>query len=530
MKVRVAVVLLLGACAVRAEDTPAYARLKRIAAEMAEFGMPVDMTKVRLTIREPTIADLQSRAGAERIWHDLKDVDSESGLKNIAGGYHVAEGRIGLLALGMAWWTSGDGIAAHELAHACQHQSRGETFDRSQLTTDQGLVRWCMIEGEAELAALSLQLARRGGKLGDVDFRTVELVWRAGMKPSRIFAAYFAGFRFMGVQAQRHGVGKLAELHLNPPETTEQLLHPAKLGRDRPTPIRFPRLPKAKVVQDDSFGELHTRVLFEAKLRPVQAIRASIGWDGDLIRFFETAAGKKYWVWITVWDREIDARQAEWAMRRVYRRSVTLRSGRTVTVLGAADDALRAQLVNALREWDCSGKLDEVGAVTATAVEEEAVKLAAQAHRLRDGRWVIPEIGVSIPVPDGWKLATGRKGTHLTKTVKGHRYKLHADVWPMAAFGDLKGMADHLRRSPHALYWLRPIETKVIDGAGHGAVLSVREVMRGLRGTGNDLIEVRVPRGASVVRFAMMSPRGGPWSVERYEVKKALREFRVEPR
>ena len=100
-----------------------------------------------------------------------------------------------------------------------------------------------------------------------------------------------------------------------PPESTEQILHRAKLGVDFPTHVALPawpeeRLGPATLIARETVGELGLlRLLLEAGLDAEAAHRVATGWDGDALGILRTASGDEVVLWRIVWDREEDAHQ-----------------------------------------------------------------------------------------------------------------------------------------------------------------------------------------------------------------------------
>ncbi|MCA9436309.1 MAG: hypothetical protein KC978_11020 [Candidatus Omnitrophica bacterium] len=94
----------------------------------------------------------------------------------------------------------------------------------------------------------------------------------------------------------------------NPPVSTEQILHPEKIGsRDDPPKeidedFLQPILENGwECTWENTLGEFLTRTLFEQTLRLTEARRAAEGWGGD--RYFLLAKnGRKVLVWFTIWD------------------------------------------------------------------------------------------------------------------------------------------------------------------------------------------------------------------------------------
>jgi hypothetical protein len=123
--------------------------------------------------------------------------------------------------------------------------------------------------------------------------------------------SYMQGALMVADAFDRGGWKAVDALYTDPPESTEQTLHPAtKLfpTRDHPKAVDFhlasdkPQPEVANVV----FGELQWQVYFELWL-PAQKAIASEGWGGDRVRVTKNGAGKLT-AWIaTIWDTQKDA-------------------------------------------------------------------------------------------------------------------------------------------------------------------------------------------------------------------------------
>ena len=535
-------VLLLGVCAVSAEETPAYSRLKKIAAEMAEFGMPVDIKRVRLTVTKPTRENSRfesplsrgNRTEADRFLRQAWSGDQEyRGNEELDEGvaaaayYNPSDRRITILSLGGSTWVDGDALAAHELTHALQHQRDPMSLALNWSSTERILIQMCMIEGESQVAALMLRLSRRGGSIRDVDFAAADFAARIGVGGFGPRVPYESGFRFMGRQAQRIGVERLREVYAKRPPSTEQILHPRKLGRDLPTRIQFPKLPAATLRKADTLGELGMREHFRATDGLLKSICGGIGWDGDRLEVCETDAGKWYAVWMSVWDREVDAVQAQRLLRRAGdERARLARSGRTLSWVYAPDPNLRAQVLRAVSGWDCSGAVDPEAAKTTAEIEAETVARYTAAHRVRDGRWHLPEVGVSIPVPKGWHLFVDASGAQLLSN-DGRGDGVMVDSWPLAAFGDLEGVSDFVGRVASELLWTRVTQVARIKRPGFSALRVRRRIRMGGRALPGELIELYVPVDGTLVRFTAWIEAGKQAGDQRRKILRAYNDVRV---
>jgi hypothetical protein len=125
---------------------------------------------------------------------------------------------------------------------------------------------------------------------------------------------------------KRGGWPEVDALYAQPPESTEQVLHPdTKLypTRDLPRTISLMKPPPGyQLVHTDTIGELLWRVYFQLWDKP-SGDRAAAGWDGDRYAVLRGKGGELLTLLVTTWDSEADAEELEAA----YRRSLVKRFG-----------------------------------------------------------------------------------------------------------------------------------------------------------------------------------------------------------
>ncbi|MBM4000709.1 MAG: hypothetical protein FJ297_14425 [Planctomycetes bacterium] len=128
---------------------------------------------------------------------------------------------------------------------------------------------------------------------------------------------YHKGTVFVAALVERGGWDAVDGAFLDPPVSTEQILHPEKyLGnkddRDLPMAIGLPVLDDPfrstdwKSIGQNSLGELQIAVLFEKSPGGTDAPR---GWDGDAYAIFERPDGARGLAWFTTWDSVEDSRE-----------------------------------------------------------------------------------------------------------------------------------------------------------------------------------------------------------------------------
>ena len=106
----------------------------------------------------------------------------------------------------------------------------------------------------------------------------------------------------------------------NPPVSTEQILHPDRYPKDRPTPVSVPDLAEKlggpwHDLDIYQVGELWLRLLLELRLPQADADAAAAGWDGGQYRAW-TLDDQTAVLLQTVWDSGHEADQFAAAMRR----------------------------------------------------------------------------------------------------------------------------------------------------------------------------------------------------------------------
>lgn len=104
---------------------------------------------------------------------------------------------------------------------------------------------------------------------------------------SSLLFPYIHGFVMVRHVYSTGGYAAINQLFLHPPGSTEQILHPEKLGADPPIPVPA-RVPEDlsslyRVAVDDVMGEFGLRTWLEQWVTGAEARSAAEGWGGDRI-------------------------------------------------------------------------------------------------------------------------------------------------------------------------------------------------------------------------------------------------------
>jgi hypothetical protein len=220
----------------------------------------------------------------------------------------------------------GELLVAHELTHALQDQHWGIPTTSEPLANghaDREIARRALLEGDATLAGLTVVAGRPlgAGMLEDVSAKmqsmSAELAVQYPDVPDVVRAGmafqYADGTVFTARALTSGGWPAVDRVHAEPPESSEQVLHPERYfeSRDHPIPIALGGtdvLERAgwTRVYEDTLGELDIRNLARRALPPPAAARAAAGWGGDRLRAL-ARGDELVLVWMTAWDSENDA-------------------------------------------------------------------------------------------------------------------------------------------------------------------------------------------------------------------------------
>jgi heme-degrading monooxygenase HmoA len=241
-------------------------------------------------------------------------------------------------------------VFAHELTHALQDQyySLSNRMQSSGLYHEGDLIRRTLLEGEARAVEMEFKLRDSGKHFHEssVNFsleKTLALKTPdiPGGVPRylmlRLTIPYILGPSFMKETIRRRGDDwrNISSLFLNPPDSTEQILHPDKFFRNRDLPARIEIANFANQLKGDweltgadTFGELITAVMLSESVSASEAVKAAAGWDGDALQIYEEKTSKRVViVWLTVWDSDADAAEFAAAYRKHLEKKLKLSGG-----------------------------------------------------------------------------------------------------------------------------------------------------------------------------------------------------------
>lgn len=272
-------------------------------------------------------------------------------------------------------------VIVHELVHALQDQrlGLGARYEEER-TIDADNAFAAVVEGDATLAMIGYMIESQNLSLSGLTQRPAVLRQIINDNPTSmagseidgapaivrapLIARYVDGLLFC---AQLHGMNgwpDVDEAHRTPPVSTEQILHPdLYLRGERPDALALPpvEIDGFEARPDETLGEMEMGVYFGLALDGQDSDReAAAGWSGDALRVYVRPEGEAAFVWLSAWDDEAEARQAEAAAEAVARVRGDVGRGHAVRRRGRAVLIARGLPRDALATFEAA--FDELAA------------------------------------------------------------------------------------------------------------------------------------------------------------------------
>lgn len=226
---------------------------------------------------------------------------------------------------------------AHEFTHALQDQHWGlEALDPDSNTDDASLAVTALIEGDATLLMQQYMLdyltSEELYQLLDESLQVESTVLESApaVIQRQMMFPYEKGFEFVAALEQVGGVEAVNAAFDNPPQSTEQILHPERyLAGETPQIVTLPPLTNTlgsgwQSVNENVLGEFTLQLYLEEQVDSQTAATAADGWGGDSYAvYYRPESEETVLVLRIVWDSRAEA--AEFA--GVYRTYAKMRFG-----------------------------------------------------------------------------------------------------------------------------------------------------------------------------------------------------------
>ncbi len=213
---------------------------------------------------------------------------------------------------------------AHEFTHNLQdqHYDLAALFARAEGNSDYEMAIRALVEGDATMT-MWLYVDDYFSDMDKVNYQIEQL---QTMDISGFYASgplvesagafpYTDGATFVATLHHYGGWQGVTQAFVQPPRSTEQVLHPQKFfDREEPVQVRLPDLGAAlggtwQTVAEDTLGELYMRIYLEYALPIDWAIDAGEGWGGDRYQVLSDEQGRQALALRTMWDSPADAEE-----------------------------------------------------------------------------------------------------------------------------------------------------------------------------------------------------------------------------
>src|SRR6185503_6030204 len=205
---------------------------------------------------------------------------------------------------------------------------------------------------QMDLAAYGEMMKQQAASFNDMDPELKKSMEAIGELPPMVVGplldSYMKGALVVLTAYDKGGWKLVDALYKDPPESSEQVLHPTtKLipKREHPKKVTLAKL-DGEVVNSNVLGELLWQIYFSLWV-PDKAVEASQGWGGDRYTVVKHTDGSMLAFHATIWDTAEDAKQFAAAYEASYekrfpageRKHVVKTDGMKVFILDGSDDA-----------------------------------------------------------------------------------------------------------------------------------------------------------------------------------------------
>jgi len=200
-------------------------------------------------------------------------------------------------------------LVAHELTHALQDQHYHLPTRPEPLLDGHG-DRELARHAQLDRRTIDMVVGQLHGVPGELAKKYPDL---PELLRASLAFQYDDGTAFVGQALAAGGWAAVDRVHLDPPESTEQVLHPPRYyaDRDRPITVTLGGTDGLEAIGftrilEDTLGELLIRVLATRVLPAERAAQVAEGWGGDRLRALQRG-NDLVLVWMTAWDSPTEA-------------------------------------------------------------------------------------------------------------------------------------------------------------------------------------------------------------------------------
>jgi hypothetical protein len=268
------------------------------------YPVGLDLKAASLKLLKSQVAGFYDPHGKEMV---LVEGGGDLGIWNSAAQFMIQRDVVGEMLL------------AHELTHALQDQNFDleSSLDKVKDDDDRTLALKSVAEGDATIAGFAYAVGRMDDGTADALANNLKQLPQAlaaeapntpeGLSVPLLFQ-YSDGVRFVAEAYRRGGWPAVDALYRNPPQSSQQILHPA-LYFDRPAPpsrielAGYDRIMNGwNKVDDDTYGELLLRIILERNLgKQSNEIGLASRWIADRMIILQQSRGVNV-IWMLAFD------------------------------------------------------------------------------------------------------------------------------------------------------------------------------------------------------------------------------------
>jgi Zn-dependent peptidase ImmA (M78 family) len=199
---------------------------------------------------------------------------------------------------------------AHELIHVLQDQYYDTTSMLETSNDDEYIALTSLMEGDATYFESYYLYGMGDNAIADY-FMYYNKLPEIQVKPivsDLVMFPYLQGFKFISKIVADNGIEYLEKVYMDPPQTTEQVMHPQKYySRELGQVVDPIYVEGMELIDENVLGESNIFIFLDQYLETYRAKAAADGWNGDLYSYYEKGDDNLL-IFISIWD---DAEEAE---------------------------------------------------------------------------------------------------------------------------------------------------------------------------------------------------------------------------
>ncbi|HOP08817.1 MAG TPA: hypothetical protein PLC12_01225, partial [Candidatus Methanofastidiosa archaeon] len=200
---------------------------------------------------------------------------------------------------------------AHELVHVLQDQYYDTASMLDTLNDDEYIALTSLFEGEATYFESYYLYGMDEDAITDyfLYYNSIQDIQVEPIISDLVMFPYLEGFNFILEIIADNGIGYLDTVYNNPPETTEQIMHPEKYySGELGVEVGAIEVEGMELIDENVLGESNIYIFLDQYLGTQDAEAGADGWNGDIYSYYERDEDHLL-IFRSMWDDDQNAEE-----------------------------------------------------------------------------------------------------------------------------------------------------------------------------------------------------------------------------